>query len=147
MMKYLFLLLLLCSGATKAQTPYLVTKLASLPPPLAATPAVPPDTVAALHRLFAAKRRKLLPIVGGTAAAGAAGIALIGATVEGGGQHDGRVVGQGLVGILGVLIVGTEVLFYSTSYSKDKEQRAVAAFAVHQLPHHLQRQLKAKYFR
>jgi hypothetical protein len=106
-----------------------------------------PDTVAALHHLFAAKRRKLLPIVGGTAAASAAGIALIGATVEGGGQHDGRVVGQGLVGILGVLTVGTEVLFYSTSYGMKAEQRAVAAFAARQLPRHLRRQLKAKYFR
>jgi len=141
-MKCIFLLLALCSTAAPAQTFRPVTT----PPPLAAAPAVPPDTVAALHRLFAAKRRKLLPVVAGTAAASAAGITLIGATVEGGGQHDGRVVGQGLVGVLGLLTVGTEVLFYSTSYGKDKEQRAVAAFAAHQLPHHLQRQLKAKYF-
>ena len=140
-MKSIFLLLALCSTAAAAQT----TRPVIMPAPLAA-PAVPPDTVAALHRLFAAKRRKLLPIVAGTAVASAAGIALIGATVEGGGQHDGRVAGQGLVGILGILTVGTEVLFYSTSYSKDKEQRAVAAFAAHQLPQHLRRQLKAKYF-
>jgi len=139
----LFAGLLLAAGPAAAQPAATVSGTGTAAP----TPAAPvPDTVAALHRLFAAKRRKLLPIVGGTAAAGVAGIALIGATVEGGGQHDGRVVGQGLVGILGVLIVGTEVLFYSTSYSKDKEQRAVAAFAVHQLPHHLRRQLKRKYF-
>jgi hypothetical protein len=105
-----------------------------------------PDTVAALHRLFAAKRKKLVPIVGGTIVADVAGIAIIGATVESGGLIDGRVVGQALTGILGVVMVGTEVLFYTAIYGKRKEQRAVAAFEAHQLPRHLKRQLKAKYF-
>ena len=104
------------------------------------------DTVAALHRLFAAKRKKLVPIVAGTLAADVAGIAIIGATVEGGGYLDGRVIGQALTGILGVATVSAEVLFYTTVYGKKKEARAVAALEAHQLPRHLKRQLKAKYF-
>jgi hypothetical protein len=102
--------------------------------------------VAALHWLFAAKRKKLLPIVAGTVAADVAGVAIIGATVEGGGFIDGRVVGQALTVIAGVAVVAAEVLFYSTAYGKKKEQRAVAAFEAHQLPRHLRRQLKARYF-
>lgn len=115
------------------------------PAPLASPPAAP-DTVAALHRLFAAKRKKLLPIVAGTVAADAAGVAIIGATVEGGGFIDGRIVGQVLTVGAGVAVVAAEVLFYTTVYSKRKEQRAIAAFEAHQLPRHLRRQLKAKYF-
>ena len=104
------------------------------------------DTVAALHRLFAAKRKKLVPIVAGTLAADVAGIAIIGSTVESGGYIDGRVIGQALTGILGVATVSAEVLFYTTVYGKKKEARAVAALEAHQLPRHLKRQLKAKYF-
>lgn len=114
--------------------------------PVAQVAVSAPDTVAALHRLFAAKRKKLLPIVAGTTVADVAGIAIIGATVESGGLIDGRVVGQALTGILGVVAVGTEVLFYTSIYSKKKEQRAVDALEAHQLPRHLKRQLKAKYF-
>jgi hypothetical protein len=105
-----------------------------------------PDTVAALHRLFAAKRKKLLPIVAGTVAADVAGVIIIGSTVDSGGFIDGRVVGQALTGILGVIVVGAEVLFYTSIYSRKKEQRAVTAFEAHQLPRDLKRQLKAKYF-
>jgi hypothetical protein len=140
---FLFAALLLASRPGLAQTPPLAT-----PPAASATgPATPaPDTVAALHRLFAAKRKKLLPIAAGTMAADALGIAAVGATVEGGGLIDARALGQVLVGMLGVVVVGTEVLFYTTTYSHKKEQRAVAAFESHQLPRHLKRQLKARYF-
>jgi hypothetical protein len=103
--------------------------------------------VAALHRLFAAKRRKLVPIVAGTIVADAAGIALIGATVDSGGYVDGRVIGQAFTGIVGLVVVGAELLFYTSTYGTKKEQRAVAAFEAHQLPRHLKRQLKARYFR
>jgi hypothetical protein len=114
--------------------------------PAAPVAVAAPDTVAALHRLFAAKRKKLVPIVAGTLVADAAGIIIIGATVDGGGLIDGRVLGQAMTGILGVIAVGTEVLFYTSIYSKKKEQRAIDAFEAHQLPRHLKRQLKAKYF-
>jgi hypothetical protein len=123
----------------------LLAQAQQLPP--AAQPSVAaPDTVAALHRLFAAKRKKLVPIVAGTLVADATGIIIIGATVDGGGLIDGRVLGQAMTGILGVIAVGTEVLFYTSIYSKKKEQRAIDAFKTHQLPRHLKRQLKAKYF-
>lgn len=114
--------------------------------PLAPATVAAPDTVAALHRLFAAKRKKLLPIVAGTVAADVAGVAVIGSTVDSGGYIDGRVIGQALTVLAGVAAVSAEVLFYSTAYGKKKEARAVAAFEAHQLPSHLKRQLKARYF-
>lgn len=114
--------------------------------PAAAPTLAAPDTLAAIHRLYAAKRKKLLPIVTGTVAADVVGIALIGATVDGGGYVDGRVIGQGLTGLLGLVVVGTEVLFYTSVYGKQREARAVAAFEAHQLPRHLRRQLKPRYF-
>lgn len=140
----LFAGLLLAAGPAAAQAPRVLASPNTAGAPAIATAA--PDTVAALHRLFATKRKKLLPIVVGTLAADAAGIAVIGATVEPGGLIDGRVVGQVLTGMLGVVVIGTEVLFYGANYSKSKEQRAVAAFEAHQLPRHLKRQLKARYF-
>ena len=143
-MKPLLLLvaLLLASGPAAAQA-----LLPAAPLPAATGPTVSaPDTVAALHRLYAAKRRKLLPIVAGTVAADAIGIAVVGATVQNRGLLDGRDILQGLVGALGVIAVGTEVLFYTGSYGRKKEERAVAAYQAHQLPRHLKRQLKARYF-
>jgi peptidoglycan/LPS O-acetylase OafA/YrhL len=144
-MKHRFLLvaLLLASRPGFAQP----RRPAARPDTLAMEPATPaPDTVAALHRLFAAKRKKLLPIVAGTVAADALGIAVVGATVDSRGWVDSRALGQALVGVLGVVAVGTEVLFYTATYSRKKEQRAVAAYEAHQLPRHLKRQLKARYF-
>lgn len=136
---------LLLTGLLSSGSPVAQAQQAAPTTSLAASAA--PDTVAALHRLFAAKRKKLVPIVAGTLAADVAGIAIIGSTVESGGFVDGRVIGQALTGILGVVAVGAEVLFYATVYGKKKEARAVAAFEAHQLPCHLKRQLKAKYFR
>ena len=144
-MKHLFFLmsLLLAGRPGLAQ----VSPPLAQPATFAAGPSAPaPDTVAALHRLYAAKRHKLLPIVAGTIAADAAGIAIVGATVQTGGLLDSRAIQQVLVGALGVLAVGTEVLFYTYGYGRKKEERAVAAFEAHQLPRHLRRQLKARYF-
>jgi hypothetical protein len=142
-MKYVFFLagLLLASRPGLAQPVSAVAR----PATLAAGPTAP-DTVAALHRLYAAKRRKVLPIVAGTVAADALGIAVVGATVQNRGLLDGRDILQGLVGALGVIAVGTEALFYTSSYSRKKEERAIAAYQAHQLPRHLKRQLKARYF-
>jgi peptidoglycan/LPS O-acetylase OafA/YrhL len=135
---FLLLALLLLGSARIAQ--------AQQVPPTPYTAAQAPDTVAALHRLFAAKRKKLLPIVAGTVAASTAGVVIVGSTVDSGGFIDDRAVGQALSVIVGVAAVSAEVLFYSIAYGKTKEQRAVAAFEAHQLPRHLKRQLKAKYF-
>ena len=140
----LFVGLLLAAGPAAAQAPRVLASPDAVGAPAVAPAA--PDTVAALHRLFAAKRKKLVPIVAGTLVADVAGIAVIGATVESGGLIDGRVVGQVLTGLLGVVAMTTEVLFYSANYGKKKEELAVAAFEAHQLPRHLKRQLKAKYF-
>jgi hypothetical protein len=138
----LLALLLLLASPTFAQG-----SAAALASPVAA-PAVTatPDTLAALHRLFAAKRKKLMPIVAGTLVADVAGVVIIGSTVDSGGYVDGRAIGQAFTVILGVVVVGAEVLFYTSAYGKTKEQRAVAAFEAHRLPRHLKRQLKARYF-
>jgi hypothetical protein len=137
-----FSLLLLAGILSASPSQTQAQQLAPATPVAAASP----DTVAALHRLYAAKRKKLLPIVAGTVAADVAGVVIIGSMVDSGGLIDGRVLGQAVTGILGIVAVGTEILFYTSIYSKKKEQRAVAAFEAHQLPRHLKRQLKAKYF-
>jgi hypothetical protein len=129
--------LLLAAGPATAQAAPVST--------LAALPAAAPDTVAALHRLFVAKRKKLLPIVAGTVAADAVVLGVVSATTPNGGFIDERVVGQVLTVVVGGAVVLAEVLFYQ-QYSPKKEQRAIAAFEAHRLPRHLKRQLKGRYF-
>lgn len=145
-MKHVILLiyLLVASNLASAQAPHSVARSDSLAPAVAAAPAVP-DTVAALHRLFAAKRRKLAFILIGTATAELVGQTVVGTTVPGGGIIDDRAITQFAVALLTVPVVVAEVLFYA-QYNQKHEARAVEDFQLHRLPRHLRRQLKAKYF-
>jgi len=140
----LLLAFLLAAGPLLAQN----TPAIALPALLAAaSPAGVPDTAAAIHRLFAAKRKKLLFILLGTVTAEVAGQAVIGATVHGGtGVINERDADHFLAALVAVPVVIAEGLFYA-QYNRKHEQQALAEQQAHQLPKHLRRQLKARYFR
>lgn len=148
-MRLLLLLLALlatCPGAQAQLVP--AATPTRLNPSVAPAPvAAAPDTAAALHRLFAAKRKKLLFVVLGTVAAELAGQAVIGATVHGGtGIINERDADHFLLALVAVPVVIAEGLFYA-QYNRKHEQRAIDSFQAHRLPRHLARQLKARYFR
>ena len=106
------------------------------PDSLAASPA---DTAAALHRLFAAQRKKRGYVVGATGLL--VGVGLIPSTPP------GAIISQrAAVLFWGIPAVGAELLYYG-AFSRRKEQRAVDAFRAHKLPPGLRRRLKARYFR
>ena len=144
-MKTLLLLvaLLLACRPGGAQTPYPAARPDSVAVARLAAPA--PDTVAAIHRLFAAKQRKLAFILIGTAAAEVAGQVVVGTTVQGGGIIDSRAIDQFFVAVLAVPVAVAEVLFY-TQYNEKHEARAQADFEAHRLPPSLKRRLKPRYF-
>ncbi|MGI4736445.1 MAG: hypothetical protein ACRYG7_14820 [Janthinobacterium lividum] len=137
-MKYVLLLLSLLLASSPAGAQAIPSKTSVAAP-------VAPDTVAALHRLFAYKRKKLLPIVAGTVAADAVVLGVVSATVPSEGWIDSRAIGQALTVMLGGVVVVAEVLFYR-AYSPKKEQRAIADFEAHRLPRSIRRQLKGRYF-
>lgn len=136
----LFAGLLLASGPAAAQTP-LASRLASQP--LVATPSVPsaaPDTLAAIHRLFAGRRQRRNLI-----AVGAAGAVLVGTATT---PPDGFFTTGDyakLYGLGAAAIIIVDFVFGDT-YSRKNEQRAVDSFEAHQLPQSLKRKLKGRYF-
>lgn len=139
----LLLALLLLASSTFAQTSGAAAP--ALPLDSAALPTAS-DTLAALHQLFAAKQKKLIFILLGTAAAELAGQVVVGTSVKGGGLIDEQAIDQVFMVLLAVPVVTAEVFFYSR-YNRKHEQRAVEAFNAHHLPQYLKRQLKAKFFR
>lgn len=141
-MKYLILLaaLLLACGPATAQTPRGATPPDSLTSPLAAAPAGP-DTVAAIHRLFAARRKRSEPFI-----LGAAGVVLTGGVMMGTARSDLRQsVGGFSTGLIGLIIM-THGLATALDYNKKSEQQAVEDFQAHKVPRYLKRRLKPKYF-
>ncbi len=140
-MKYLILLaaLLLACGPATAQTPRGATPPNSLTSPLAAAPAGP-DTVAAIHRLFAAKRTRGR-IITGVLAAGALSAAFSIAD-DGWFSRGDYIILYSL--LASPFVVGN--LLYHASYSKKREARAQADFEAHRLSPGLKRRLKPRYF-
>ena len=142
-MKPLLLLagLLLASGPAAAQTPRLPS-LASQPTAVQASAApAAPDTLAAIHRLFAGRRQRRNLI-----AVGAAGAALVSTAAM---PTDGFFTtgdNAKLCGLGAAAIIIVDCVFGDT-YSRKNEQRAVASFEAHQLPPPLKRKLKGRYFR
>ncbi|MGI4820546.1 MAG: hypothetical protein ACRYFV_04955 [Janthinobacterium lividum] len=102
------------------------------------------DTVAAIHRLFAAKRTRTLRFAIGTVSVAAIGGVLIGTASSG---WDG--LGQVLLGAtlitLGLPVVVVEAVM-AADYNKKSERRTVEEFQAHKLPRYLKRKLKPKYF-
>lgn len=156
---YLLLLVLLLAGqAAFAQDRPPVSQpdsaVAGAPAPAA------PDTMAALHRLFAKRRRQqtfgALGIVAGTGAAiglisafahssGGGGGGAYGITFSGSGNDDSNITSLG-VGILAIPVLAGELLYFDR-YNRKREREAGSAFEAHQLPKWLRHSLKSKFFR
>ena len=141
----LLLILLLASGLAGAQAPRLAAPPDSLTVPLAIAPTAP-DTVAALHRLFATKRKNNKRFLAGTA-----GVAAIGGVVLGTAPPGFIISEQAGLGIAIIAFVSFPAFVVeavmAVEYSKKNEQRAIESYQAHQLPRHRVRQLKARYFR
>ncbi|MGI4866630.1 MAG: hypothetical protein ACRYFZ_22100 [Janthinobacterium lividum] len=138
-MKYLvlFFALLVAIGPAVAQAPP-----AARPDSLSATHAAP-DTVAAIHRLFVAKRRQRNLIAGGIVVA-----ALVGVAASPTGAHELFSTGDyaKLYGLAAAAAVGVDFAF-SSEFSQRNEQYALEDFRAHQLSKHLRRKLRPRYFR
>ena len=111
--------------------------------PALAGPGAPTDTVAALHRLFAERRRRRNVIVGVTGGLTLAAVVSIASDNHGSGDFAGVIAV--FYGILGG-VVATSELFFFKKYSTKNEQRAVDSFQAHRLPDELRRKLKPQYF-
>jgi hypothetical protein len=142
-MRFLLLLLLLTiSGQVLGQG----MRLATQPDSAVAAKAMAPnaDTVAAIHRLFAAKRTRTLRFAIGTVSVAAIGGVLIGAASSG---WDG--LGQVALGATLITLVLPVVVVEAVTaadYNKKSERRTVEEFHAHKLPRYLKRKLKPKYF-
>jgi len=159
-MKHFFLLLalLLAGGPAAAQAPRPAIQPDSIRASLTTTAAAP-DTVAALHRLFAGKRRTRDLIIAGLGLGLVTGIAVSNSTPDTG--HHGS-TGYGslstgpifsatdafllLYAIPAVPLVVADFFFFAP-YGRKREQQAIADFQAHQLPRHLKHRLKNRYFR
>ena len=133
------------------QTPIAAQVSPSGPPTAAPAPAA--DTVAAIHRLFAAKRKVCTFVAGGTAlVSGAAAMTALNQPAPNvgggsfGGPIDGRPIMATFIGVVGAGVVGLELLTFG-GWGQRRESRTVAAFQQHQLPQRISRRLKPVYFR
>jgi len=119
-----------------------------------------PDTLAAIHELFATRRRQqtfgALGIVVATGAAiafisasahssGSGGGGAYGINFPGPGNDDSNITSLG-VGILAIPTLAGELLFFDR-YNRKHERQAVKDCRAHKLPKPLIKKLKPKYFR
>jgi ATP/ADP translocase len=137
-MKYLLLLLLLLLAAKSvvAQNILVAPWPDSLPTAHAAT-----DTAAAIHRLFAAKRKTRTVVVVATLVGGA--------VITTAGFMDPTPYADAAAAVFGVEILAatiTELLFYRR-YSRAHEQKIIAKYQAHQPPKWLARKLHDSHFR
>jgi hypothetical protein len=110
---------------------------AMLPPPTAT------DTVAALHRLFAARRAGRNVLVAGT-------ILTLGLYAVINQQAADPSLSRDINSLVGLVLIPPLVAWeyvHHARYSHKKEQQALAAFALHQLPASVKVLLHAQFFR
>ena len=140
-MRYLFLFvaLLLATNPAVAQGSLTTAQLDTL----VATQAAP-DTAAAIHRLFVAKRRVIRYAASGTLLAAVAAIIVV--TNAEAGFIDTRGVAASGIGLIGGAALLGETLSY-IDWSRKKERLALEAWQQHRLSAFYHRKLKAKYFR
>lgn len=113
---------------------------------LAAAPAPPPDSVAALHRLFARRRHNghvSLGVGGGLLAASGIAVA-IGANT--GGSAGLAPFVFGILGGVFVTPIAVRGAVLSLTYTEGRERRLVQAWQQHRLPRHVRRKLRPEYF-
>jgi hypothetical protein len=138
----LLLLLLMISGQVIGQE----MRPATQPDSTVAAQAMAPnaDTVAAIHRLFAAKRTRTLRFAIGTLGFAAISGVLIG-TASPGWDGLGQVALGATLITLGLPAVVVEAVT-AAGYNKKSERRTVGEFQAHKLPRYMKRKLKPKYF-
>jgi hypothetical protein len=138
----LLLLLLTISGQVIGQE----MRPATQPDPAITVQAIAPnaDTVAAIHRLFAAKRTRTLRFAIGTVSVAAISGVLIGTASSGWDGLDQVLLGATLI-TLGLPVVVVEAVM-AADYNKKSERRTVEEFQAHKLPRYMKRKLKPKYF-
>lgn len=143
----LSVLLLATSLSATAQTSLVAS------PPTTPQPRTAADTAAAIHRLFAAKRKVCTLLVSGTAVAAATGAAVALSQPDPshssggfGGGIDGRPIMATLIMVASLPVIGVELLTCG-GWGHRAEQKALAAAQAHQLPRRLKRTLQPKYFR
>ncbi|TFZ67685.1 hypothetical protein E4631_06825 [Hymenobacter sp. UV11] len=111
-----------------------------LPTPLAA-----PDTVAALHRLFAAKRKRNSHFFIGTLGVAALGGVVVGTAPSTWAGLDQAVLGIAIIAFVSLPAIVAETVI-ALDYNKKSEQQAIESFQARKLPRYLKRKMKAKYF-
>ena len=140
-MRLFLFILLLCALLLGSRTPARA-QAAALPATYRADSlAAATDTAAALHRLFAAKRRLRTVLVGGTV------VAYLVAVNTGGnyGTYNGEFVRTILYTPPALAVVLGEVLFYGR-YSRYRETRALSEWEQHRLAPETRRHLRPRYF-
>jgi hypothetical protein len=130
-MRYFLLLLalLLAISPAAAQTSPITTRPDSL-----LTAQAAPDTAAAIHRLFAARRVRSYIITGLIVTPGALGFLV-----------DGNSIGTAVYPIAAAPYELANLICHRR-YRKKAEKRALLAFQAHQLSPKIRRKLKPKYF-
>jgi hypothetical protein len=149
----LFLALLLAAGPAGAQTSLMMTRPDSLPVAQAA-----PDTAAAIHRLFAAKRRRQVVVGVATMGAAIGTLAIVslsnqqpsrssgsGSSLLSGPLFDDQTVAALAVGVITVPVTLGELLLFG-GWGKKKEQRVITDWEQRRLTRFFKRRLKPKYF-
>ena len=103
---------------------------------LAAAPAPPPDSVAALHRLFVARRANRALLLGATAVAGTVGAL----------TYTGNTLGDARAKVSLLLLTLALEAVLTKSYTSRDENQAVQALREHRLADNLKRKLKPQFF-
>lgn len=140
-MRYLslFVALLLAGSSLAAHAQPAATPLVATPPS-----ASTPDTVAAIHRLFVAKRHQSALVISSTV-----GVGLLSLVVAENTRHsytiDATPVIATGISLLSIPATFVEIVHYQ-QFTRRKEQRAIAAFEAHKLPEKIRLRLQPTYF-
>jgi peptidoglycan/LPS O-acetylase OafA/YrhL len=151
-MKHLFILAGLLAAASPAAAQ--ASAPSTQPAAMLASPApAAPDTAAAIHRLFAAKRKRQGYVVGATvvAAVGTAGVVAANRPTDLGTSSGFGVIAPNnldlaMVGIVAVPVVLAEALFLGGWGHKYERQVLATWQQQHQLPRAVKRRLAPRYF-
>ena len=137
---FLLLLALWCGAnraiaqsATPAASPEAMRPLASAP-----------DTAAAIHRLFAAKRHQSGIVIGGTVFTGLLSLLVAENTRHGATIEPTPILATG-ISLLSIPATVAEIGYYR-QFTRRKEARALGAFKEHNLPSKIKQQLRPVYF-
>ena len=135
-MRYFFyLLFLLAAGPALAQNSSLATRPDSL-----SVAQVVPDTAAAIHRLFVAKRHQSAAVISVTVATGLLGLLLAENTRHTNTIDATPIVATG-VSLLSIPATAVEIAYYQ-QFTHRKERLALTAFKEHKLPERIKRHLR-----